>query len=317
MKVFATLASSIFLISTSATAEPNAAEMPGPDQMRQMMADRAAADKVPESRGTGPYPAIISLDDALLNHVIYRPEDLTALGSKKLGIVIWGNGGCTDDGASARHHLEEVASHGYLVIAPGRILSGPSRKPNAPAPNFMTTTGRDMLAGLDWALAENKRRGSQFFGRIDLKAVAFSGHSCGGILSLQISDDTRVKTVIIHNSGIFPNIPQRPQLITDKAWLDTRLHTPILYIIGNSDDVGHPMAMDDFARITKVPVFVAERDTGHEGTFAQPNGGINSQIAVQWLEWKLRDNRQAARMFVGANCGLCVDPTVIVRRKGF
>ena len=28
-----------------------------------------------------------------------------------------GNGGCSDDGASSRSHLLEIASHGYLVIA--------------------------------------------------------------------------------------------------------------------------------------------------------------------------------------------------------
>jgi hypothetical protein len=38
--------------------------------------------------------------------------------------VAWSNGRCSDDGASNRFHLLEIASHGYLVIASGRILSG-------------------------------------------------------------------------------------------------------------------------------------------------------------------------------------------------
>jgi hypothetical protein len=50
----------------------------------------------------------------------------------KLGVVAWGNGGCSDDGASSRFHLLEIASHGYLVIASGRILSGPGAPPREP-----------------------------------------------------------------------------------------------------------------------------------------------------------------------------------------
>jgi hypothetical protein len=47
-----------------------------------------------------------------------------------MGVVAWGNGGSSEDGASSGFHLLESASHGYLVIASGRILSGPG----APAP---------------------------------------------------------------------------------------------------------------------------------------------------------------------------------------
>jgi hypothetical protein len=47
------------------------------------------------------------------------------MGEQKLGVVAWGNGGCSADGASAGFPLLELASHGYLVIASGHILSGP------------------------------------------------------------------------------------------------------------------------------------------------------------------------------------------------
>jgi len=172
-----------------------------------------------------------------------------------------------------------------------------------------------MIIGLDWALAENKRPGSRYFARIDPAAIAFSGHSCGGILSLQMSADRRVKTLVIHNSGVFPNHPQRPQLITDKAWLQERLHTPLLYVIGNTTDVGHAVAVDDFARIAHVPVFLAEADVGHGGTLREDNGGPGTQVALAWLQWQLRGNRRAAAMFTGKDCGLCRNTTWKVQRK--
>ena len=303
----------LIMPSTAAAQQPQ----PGfsPEAVERMRAEKAAYDAMPDTPGSGPYPAVMEVDPSLDNHVVYRPADLSTLGRKKLGVVLWGNGGCTDDGASARLHLAEIASHGYLVIAPGRIMSGPRQNGETPTP--MTTTGADMLAGLDWALAENTRRSSRYYGRIDPAAVALSGHSCGGILSIQLSGDPRVKTLIIHNSGVFPNHPQRPTLVTDKAWLKQRLHSPILYVIGNESDVGHPVAMDDFSRIDHVPVFVAQLDVGHEGTFRRPNGGLAAKAAVAWLEWRLRGDPTAARMFEGEDCGLCLSAEWSVAKKGF
>jgi hypothetical protein len=284
--------------------------------LEQRKVRQAASRSVPDTAGTGQYPALIGIDAGLPEHVIYRPADLESLGERKLGVLIWGNGGCTDDGASARLHLEEVASNGYVAIAPGRILSGPAMADDAPLPEFMRTTAEDLQLGLDWILAENRREGSPYFGRIDPEAVAVAGHSCGGILSIQMADDHRIKTVIIHNSGLFPNTPQRPMLVTSPLWFE-RLHTPVLYLIGNETDVGHHVAMADYPRIDHVPVFLAERDVGHEGTFQEPNGGAAAKAAVQWLEWRLRGDETAGRAFAGADCGLCVDPDWKVMRKGF
>ena len=67
-----------------------------------------------------------------LKYVVYQPKDLAGAESKgKLGVYVWGNGGCSADGASSRFHLTEIASHGYVVIVPGKILSGPKAPPRA------------------------------------------------------------------------------------------------------------------------------------------------------------------------------------------
>ena len=278
----------------------------------------AAFNAMPDTEGTGPYPATMEVDPGLPDHVIYRPVDLTAFGAHKtLGVVIWGNGGCTDDGASARLHLAEIASHGYLVIASGKILNGPSAAKDAPEPTFMATNEQDMEEALDWALAENIRTDSHFSGRLDPGAVAVSGHSCGGMLSIIRAADPRVHAVIIHNSGLFPNDPRRPSLVTDPAMLKG-LHTPVLYLVGNTTDVGYPVASEDFAQIDHVPVmFASLKSVGHEGTFKQENGGVAATVAVSWLEWQLRGDDEAADTFVGPECGLCVDADWTIRKKGF
>ena len=58
---------------------------------------RAAYNAMPNGPGTGPYPALMEVDSGLANHVVYRPADLSGLGKRKLGVLVWGNGGCRDD----------------------------------------------------------------------------------------------------------------------------------------------------------------------------------------------------------------------------
>ena len=274
----------------------------------------ANANQTPELRGSGPNPARMELDLALPNATIYRPADLTTLGSRKLGVLIWGNGGCSNDGASARAHLAEIASHGYLVVAPGKPLTGPLTLPGGPNPVLMTTSIQDMRAALDWALAENRRAGSPYYRRLDPAMVAASGHSCGGMLAIMLGEDPRIRAVIIHNSGIFAVLPDNPPFQMHRERLQGR-HTPVLFVMGGKGEVAWTPGEVAFDGIEKVPVFLGSIDVGHGGTFNQPHGGEAAQVAKDWLEWQLRGDKLAAEAFVGANCKLCVDPRWTVRKK--
>src|SRR5690606_31088075 len=167
--------------------------------------------EVAGDRGSGEYPAVMEVDPTLKRHVIYRPADLDRLGDRKLGVYVWGNGGCSDDAASVRNHLLEIASHGYLVIASGFVGEELARAqaargtPRPGEPPAVPTTTQDLVDGLDWALAQNSLAGSKYRGRIDPAKVAASGFSCGGVQALGIAtSDPRVKALIVHNSGLFP-----------------------------------------------------------------------------------------------------------------
>jgi hypothetical protein len=163
-----------------------------------------------------------------------------------------------------------------------------------------------LTEAIDWALEENKRKGSAYYGRINPQWVAVSGWSCGGLQALEVAADPRVRTVIIHSSGIFADANPIPGITITKSALQ-KLHTPIIYILGGPSDIAYANGMDDFKRITSVPVFVANLDVGHGGTFMEPNGGREASVAVNWLDWQLKGDSRAAKLFVGADCGLCKD----------
>jgi hypothetical protein len=273
------------------------------------------------AHGTGPYPAIQEQIDSLPAHVIYRPAAITSV--EELGLVVWGNGGCSDDGASSRLHLLELASHGYLVIANGEIYSGPGAKTRPVQPALAEgelapprTTAAQMTAAIDWALTENDRQSSPFYKRINIKQVAASGFSCGGLQAIEIAGDERISTLVLMNTGIFNEpIDRIPSMSLGKEALAS-IHTPTLYILGGEEDIAYQNGMDDYQRLNHVPVAAANLPVGHGGTYQDPNGGEAAVVAVNWLQFILREDNESARYFIGPHCKLCVGTPWSYTSKG-
>jgi hypothetical protein len=293
-----------------------------PEEKARNDAAYAAYFKAPDTVGTGSYPAMKEEDPSLPDHVVYRPKDLSKFGTGQLGIIGWGNGACAADGAGSRFELAEIASHGYIVIAPGGIHSGPRSTPLPPPPPgasgfHMATSTTDVKAGIDWALAENARPGSSYFGKIDPAKIGVAGFSCGGIHALELAGDPRVKALIMQNSGMFPDGSNfMGELKVNKATLLT-LRMPVLYILGGPTDIAFQNGMDDFKWINQVPVMVVSNNAGHGGDFIKPNGGPSALVAAKWFDWQLGADKEAGKYFVGSDCGICKDPEWKVERKNF
>ncbi|GIJ36391.1 cellulose binding domain-containing protein [Micromonospora sediminimaris] len=232
--------------------------------------------------GSGPYPADYETSASLANHTIFRPQTLPA---ERLPILVWGNGGCSANGLSQGNFLREIASHGFLAIANG-------------APNGSGSTTSQMLTqSIDWAVAENSRQGSKYYGKLDTSKVAVAGFSCGGLEAYAVSNDPRVTTTGIFSSGLL-NDADDYQL--------RRLTKPIAYFIGGPSDIAYPNAIDDWGKLPAgLPAFMGNLNVGHGGTYDQPNGGEFGRVAVLYLKWRLKGDTTAGTNFVGSNCGLC------------
>ena len=157
--------------------------------------------------GSGPYKAVIVSDDAIATHTIYRPQDLSVFGKKQLlPVLVWGNGGCANSSSGHINFLNEIASQGIIVIAIGPM---PEERGQGGFGGGMgggsSTQSSQLTEAMDWIIAQNADKDSQYYGKIDTKSIAAAGMSCGGLQALEVSKDERLKTVMICNSGLFVN----------------------------------------------------------------------------------------------------------------
>lgn len=246
-------------------------------------------------------------DSTLPTHTIYRPQVLAA----KLPVVLWGNGSCVNSNFGYREFLTEVAANGFIVLAIGPWRDSPAprqQRPEDPAqwPPFETQP-EQLLAALDWIVAENARTGSALYQQIDTAHVAAMGHSCGALQAMKVSPDPRISTTLILNSGLFPDGDQYMGRFGLERAVLAQLHAPIAYFIGGETDVAYPNAEIDWQDLQQrdLPVINANMDVGHGATYNQARGGPFASGPLAWLQWQLKGDENAAAMFRGESCGFC------------
>lgn len=280
-----------------------------------------AGPVVAREAAPAPVPAVMESDPSLPTHTVYRPANLEKAGKRSLPIVVWGNGACANEGDAFAKFLTEIAGHGYLVVAIGPIVGpkpanpGPPRAPDLTGPP--KTTSSQLTDAIDWAIAQNSRAGGRYRGLLDVKKIAVMGMSCGGLQAIAASADPRVTTTGVWNSGVLgTGAGGLPGANVTKQSLKA-LHGPVIYVSGDASDIAFGNANDDFARIDHLPAVRAYQDgVGHGGTYGQPRGGAFGEVAVAWLNWRLKGDRAGRAMFVGPDCGLCARPGWHVERKG-
>ena len=255
--------------------------------------------RVIEEGGTGAYKAVMTEVEGLAEHTVFVPQDLSAFSAEKpLPVLVWGNGACANSPFEHMNFLNEIASQGYLVLATGNIpmndewYKGPMSR------------SEQQIESIDWAIAQNADPNSPYYQKIDVKNICVAGMSCGGLQTLFNCADPRITTLMICNSGLFNQqnagqaVGGMPMPPKEKL---KEIHTPIIYILGGKEDIAYENGMDDFHRISHVPACAANFPVGHGGTYREPHGGEFTIVALAWLNWQLKGDEQAAKLFKGSD----------------
>jgi hypothetical protein len=256
----------------------------------------------------GPYQVESLPAHGAPRYITWQPVDLRPFpANDRLPVVLWGNGGCAIDGTRYGEFLATIASHGFLVVTTVPLEGEGQRQ----------QTIDDFRAALSWAETENTREGSLLQGKIDTDRMAVMGQSCGGFISIMLGADSRVGTIGVFNSGLVPPDVESTtsRFGTTDALAD--LHGPVLFINGHEVDFMMDESRDNFDRVNHQPTFYGARENaGHTATVFHPGGGEYANVASNWLRMVFKDDTEAARMFVGNDCGLCTNPNWDTASKG-
>jgi hypothetical protein len=236
-------------------------------------------------------------EPTLKEHTVILPQDLTPFGpQKQLPVLVWGNGACANSPFEHINFLNEIASNGYIVLATGNIpmtdewYKGPMSR------------SEQQIESIDWIIAQNADPKSPYYQKIDVKNICVAGMSCGGLQTLYNCADPRITTLMICNSGLFKQSNASQAVggmpMPEKSKLKD-IHTPIIYILGGPTDIAYENGMDDFHLISHVPACAVNYPVGHGGTYRQPHGGEFTIPALAWLNWQLKGDQEAAKMFIG------------------
>lgn len=217
---------------------------------------------------------------------IHRP---TTLGQNGVThpIILWGNGtGATP--SSYQELLAHWASHGFIVAAANTSNAG---------------NGSQMIACLNFLIAQNGSSSSVFFGKVDTGRVGASGHSQGGAGTVMAGRDGRV-TATAPVQPYINFIPGGGRF--DRNSIGQQ-HAPMFLVSGSADTIAVPGTHQQ-PIFNGAPVFVVWgtldgathfETVGNAGDFRGP--------LTAWFRWQLMDDGAAQDVF-DQPCTLCSDP---------
>ena len=251
--------------------------------------DQVSRQKEVDNGGSGRYKAIIVSEKTLPDFTVYRPRNVQYAARREgpLPILIWCNGACSGSSIGYERMLNEMASHGYVVVGIGAFEMTDDERDDGGSNEQMVVTA------INWLVKQEKLAGSDYYHAIDVKNIALSGHSCGGAQAIANCANSRVKTLLIMNAGMgtMSMGGASPQSLNS-------LHCPIIYMTGGTGDVAYENAKTDYGKVKKQVAWADLSDAGHGGTYWNEYGGEFGKLAIKWMDWHLKGYKQNARIFL-------------------
>lgn len=251
--------------------------------------DQVARQKEVDNGGGGRYKAIVVSEKTLTNFTIYRPRNIKYAARREgpLPILIWCNGACSGSSIGYERMLNEIASHGYVVVGIGAFEMTDSERDDGGSDEKM------VVEAYNWLAKQEKLAKSDYYHAISVKNVALAGHSCGGAQAIANCGKTWVKTLLIMNAGMggMSMGGATPNTLNS-------LHCPLIYMTGGTGDVAYENAKTDFNKVKKPVAWADLSNAGHGGTYWNQYGGEFGKMAVKWMDWQLKGYKQNARLFL-------------------
>ena len=210
---------------------------------------------------------------------IVRPMQLGEEG-REHPIISWNNG--------TRYQIDRYqdlldhwASHGFVVMG---------------AHTNRTAGGAVHKAAIDWLVAENARRGSAYFGMLDLTKIGAAGHSQGAGATITAGADVPGPTGIVTTVPLMPiSAYERPELARHTA--------SMLMVSATDDERANRVADEALADVTTE--FVDAQFVGVHEDAMHP--GMRGPT-VAWFRYQLMGDVTArAQFYPAGSCGLCRD----------
>ena len=173
----------------------------------------------------GPYKVAVTESPAFPDRTIYYPLNT---GEKTIPILAWSNGMCYRYGLMYYEFLNELASHGYFIVAPG--------EPTKVA--FPATNKTYQVTSIE--MAKKWKTSAPF--NMDTSRIAVGGTSCGGlesIANLAADKKKELTTGILFNTGG----------LAEPAALDFKV--PTMWIGGGPMDVAFKATQSNYAWLKK------------------------------------------------------------------
>ena len=245
--------------------------------------------KVLDNGGSGRYAAIVVHEKSLQAFAVYRPRNIKYAVRREgpLPVLIWCNGACSDSSSSYERMLNEMASHGYVVVGLGAFEMQDSERDDG------TASEKKVQDAINWLVKQEKLETSDYYHAINVKNIALAGHSCGGAQAIGYCGNSRVSTLLIMNAGMgsMSMGGASPQSLD-------KLHTPIIYMTGGSGDVAYENAKVDYGKVKKPVVWADLADAGHNPGYWEEFGGQFPKVAIKWMDWHMKGYKQNARFFL-------------------
>ncbi len=203
-----------------------------------------------------------------VKQIVYYPQNIKD-SNKTYPVIVWANGTmCPPEMYDGL--LKAIAEGGYIVIA------------NA---ETMAADGTAQRASIDFILAENEDKSSDFYKKVDTNNIGAAGHSQGGRSSVNAAvADSRIDCVL-SLAGSNYDYEAEP------------LSTPTFFIAGGSDmivDAG--MWIEPAYEICNGPAVYASLN-GAIHTRCCTNPSDYSGYAIEWFDAWLKNDAEALKTF--------------------